>query len=235
MAERPPVIYVVDSNVGTRAALGRLLRANQYQARLYGSAEEIIGDARADEIPGCLILDLTMGNGMSGLELLERLGATGRLYPTVVLAASGEPEKAFRAGKLGAYELLRKPVADTTILRAIEDALAPFRSKSAAARRQRRAQQLVMTLSARERQTLAVLKDERTRKEAAAEIGVGLSTVKYYCNNAFKKLGVHSLEAALDIWDAVTNETSSVADPRHNLYGQRARLWLLQRRRVWRR
>lgn len=203
MGERPPVIYVVDDNVACRTALGRLLRAEHYQPRLYGSGEEIIGDTRADEAPGCLILDLTMPGGMSGLELLERLAAAGRQRPTIVLTACSEPETAFRAGRLGACEFLRKPVADNELLRAIENALTPFRSKSNAEVRRRQAQQLVKTLSARERQTLALLKDERSRKEAALEMGVGLSTVKYYCNNTYKKLGVHSLNAALDIWDAV--------------------------------
>lgn len=207
MGGRPDVICVVDDNVACRTALGRLLRAEHYQPRLYGSAEEIIGDARADAMPGCLIVDLSMPGGMDGLELLERLAATGRQRPTIVLTACSEPEKAFRAGKLGACEFLRKPVTDTELLRAIRNAMAPLRSKSAVEVRRRKAQQLVMRLSARERQTLALLKDHRSRKEAAGEMGVSLSTAKYYCNNIFKKLDVHSLDAALDIWDALASDT----------------------------
>ena len=207
MDQRLPVIYVVDDNVACRTALGRLLRAEQYQPRLYGSGEEIIGDARTDETPGCLILDINMPRGMCGLELLERLAAAGRQHPTIVLTACSEPEKAFRAGQLGACQFLRKPATDIELLRAIENAMAPFRTKLAAEGRRRRARQLVMTLSARERQTLALLKDERSRKQTAAEMGVRLSTVKYYCDNAFKKLNVHSLDAALDIWDGVRGDT----------------------------
>lgn len=207
MGERAPVVYVVDDNVACRTALGRLLRSEHYQPRLYGSAEEIIGDARADEMPGCLILDLAMPGGMGGLELLERLAAAGRQYPTVVLTACSEPEKAFLAGKLGACEFLRKPVTDVELLRAIENAMAPMRSKKASAIRRQRAQELLKTLSAREQQALALLKDDRSRKQAAAEMGVKLSTVKYYCDNAFKKLHVHSLHAALDIWEGVRGDS----------------------------
>jgi FixJ family two-component response regulator len=207
MAERPAVIYVVDDNVACRTALGRLLRAERYQPRFYASGEEIIGDALADETPGCLILDLVMPGGMCGLELLERLVAAGRRYPTVVLTACSEPEKAFRAGQLGAQEFLRKPVTDTELIRAIENVMAASRSSGAEDLRRRNAQQLVMTLSPRERQVLALLKDRRSRKEVAAEMGIGLSTVKYYCDNIYKKLRVHSLRAALNIWDAVRSET----------------------------
>jgi FixJ family two-component response regulator len=206
MGTRHAVIYIVDDNIACRTALGRLLRAEQYQPRLYGSGEELIGDARADETPGCLIVDLNMPRGMCGLELLERLAAAGRQHPTIVLTASSELDKAFRAGKLGVCEFLRKPATDIELLRAIENAMSPMRSKGAAEERRQKARQLVMTLSARERQTLALLKDLRSREEAAAEMGVRLSTVKYYSDHAFKKLGVHSLGAALDIWDAVRSD-----------------------------
>lgn len=206
MGERPAVICVVDDNLACRTALGRLLRAERYQPRLYGSGEEIIGDARADVTAGCLIVDLTMPGGMGGLELLERLAAAGRQRPTIVLTACSEPEKAFRAGQLGVREFLRKPVTDTELLRAIRDAMSSRQSSSAVELRRRKAQELFMTLSARERQTLALLKNQKSRKEAAAEMGVGFSTVKYYCNNIFKKLNVHSLDAALEIWDAVASD-----------------------------
>jgi two-component system, LuxR family, response regulator FixJ len=207
VAERPAVICIVDDNLACRTALGRLLRAEHYQPRLYGSAEEIIGDASADTMPGCLIVDLTMPVGMGGLELLERLAAAGRQRPTIVLTACSEPEKAFRAGRLGVCEFLRKPVNDTELLRAIANAIAPLRSGKAAAARRQKARQLIVKLSPRERQTLALLKEMRSRKKVAIEMGVDLSTVKYFCNNIFRKLGVHSLEAALEIWDAVTSDT----------------------------
>lgn len=207
MGERSALIYIVDDDLACRTALGRLLRAEHHQPRLYASGEEIIGDASAAERPGCLILDLVMPEGMCGLELLERLAATGRHYPTIVLTACNEPEKAFRAGKLGACEFLRKPATATEVLRAVKNVVGGFRSKPGHDARRRKARQLVMTLSPRERQALALLKDERSRKEVAAEMGIGLSTVKYYCDNIFKKLGVHSLSAALDIWDAVTSDT----------------------------
>lgn len=207
MGEKAAVIYVVDDDVACRTALGRLLRAEHHQPRFYASAEEIIGDAVAVEEPGCLILDLVMPGGMCGLELLERLAAAGRRYPTIVLTACCEPEKAFLAGKLGAMEFIRKPAPDAELLRAIENVMATFRSKDAADSRRRRAQQLVMTLSPRERQVLALLKDGRSRKEVAAEMGIGLSTVKYYGDKIYKKFRVHSLRAALDIWDAVRSDT----------------------------
>jgi FixJ family two-component response regulator len=207
MGERPAVICVVDDNLACRTALGRLLRAERYQPRLYGSGEEIIGDARADVTPGCLIVDLAMPGGMGGLELLERLAAAGRQRPTIVLTACNEPEMAFRAGQLGVLEFLRKPVSDTELLRAIRDAMSTHQANSALEHRRRNARQLVMTLSPRERQTLALLKHQKSRKAVAIEMGVGFSTVKYYCNNIFRKLGVHSLDEALEIWDAIGSDT----------------------------
>lgn len=207
MAEKPVVIYVVDDDVGCRTAVGRLLRSADYQPRFYASGEEIIGDACADEMPpGCMILDLIMPGGMCGLELLERLAVAGRRYPTIVLSACDDPNKAFLAGKLGAVEFLRKPVSDTELLGKIERVVAAARSARIPRDvRRGRAQRLVLTLSGRERQALALLKEKRSRKQVAAEMGIGYSTIKYYCDNIFKKLGVHSVHEALEIWDAVRN------------------------------
>lgn len=208
MGDKPAVIYVVDDDVGCRTAFGRLLRSVGYKPRLYAAGEEVIGDASADEMPECVLLDLVMPGGMCGLELLERLAAVGRRYPTIVLTACGEPEKAFRAGKLGVREFLRKPVSDTELLGKIKDVVAGSRSKELPRDARRlRAQRLVLTLSPRERQALALLKDNRKRKQVAVEMGIGASTVKYYCDNIFKKLGVHTVRDALEIWDAVRSDT----------------------------
>lgn len=206
MGQRTTVVFVVDDNVPCRTALGRLLRATRYQPRLYGSGEELLGDALVDETAGCLIVDLVMP-GMCGLELLERLAAGGHRHPAIVLTACNEPEKAFHAGRLGACEFLRKPVTDTELLRAIENVMSAGRSRAADAARRQKARELVRALSPRERQTLAVLKGKESRKAVAAEIGVEYSTIKYYCAQIYKKLGVHSLTAALEIWDDVTSDT----------------------------
>lgn len=201
MAKRASVIYVVDDDVACRTALGRWLRVVGYQPRSFSSGEEVLADTLEGVIPDCMILDLLMP-GMSGLELLERLALAGRHYPTIVLTACSLPEKAFLAGKRGASDFIRKPVNTALLLRKIRKVLAAQRAKELPRDvRRREAQELVGRLSSRERQVLVLL-DGRERKQIAADLGIGFSTVKSYCDSIFKKLGVHSSRAALQIWRA---------------------------------
>lgn len=201
-------IYLIEDDLAARTAVGRLLRSAHYRTRLYASGEEFLGDASAGRPPGCVILDLVMPGGMGGIELLERLKAPPCRCPIIVLSAYATPERAFRAGKLGAFEFIRKPFDEAVLFSKIEAALASVESAmTPRSARRAAAQQLVVSLSARERQVLACLKRNRRRKSVAEEIGVAVSTVKWHCDNIFRKLGVHNLPDALEIWDAVMDDS----------------------------
>ena len=200
MGNRVSVIYVVDDDAACRTALSRWLRMVGYQPRSFSSGEEVLAAAADGVVPDCMVLDLLMPGGMSGLELLERLALAGRHYPTIVLTACSAPEKAFLAGKRGASDFVRKPLDCPLLLRKIRKLIAATRAKELPRDlRRREAQERVGRLSPREQQVLALL-EGRGRKQVAAEVGIGYSTVKSYCNNIFKKLGVHSARAALEIW-----------------------------------
>ena len=74
-------ICVVDDDEEVRRAVRRLLRAAGFIAETFVSAEEFL-ESRDRARPDCLVLDVHLG-GLSGLDLQERLAASGRSIPKI--------------------------------------------------------------------------------------------------------------------------------------------------------
>ncbi len=116
-----PYVAIVDDEEGIRKALRRLLRASGLDAHAYATGEEFLS-AAAQKRPDCLVLDLHMP-GMSGLQVLRRLQATGEPLPVVVITAHDEPETRKQCMNAGADAYLRKPLEDRLLLKAISAAM----------------------------------------------------------------------------------------------------------------
>ena len=116
-----PSVAIVDDEEGIRKALRRLLRASGLDAESYANGQEFL-NAAAEKQPDCVVLDLHMP-GMSGLQVLRRLKATGALLPVVVITAHDEPETRKQCMSAGADAYLRKPLEDRLLLNAISAAM----------------------------------------------------------------------------------------------------------------
>jgi diguanylate cyclase (GGDEF)-like protein len=75
--------------------------------------------------PDVLLLDLMMP-GMSGFEILERMGASNVLQdvPTIVLTSSTDPRTKLKALELGATDFLAKPVDSSELVLRVRNTLA---------------------------------------------------------------------------------------------------------------
>ena len=109
---------VVDDEMYIRAAIGRTLEGLQFAIADIGetaafdfveaaSAEEAL-DLIGEAPPHILLLDLKLP-GMSGIELLEKVGPKLPDALTVMITAYASIEIAVRATKSGAYDFLAKP------------------------------------------------------------------------------------------------------------------------------
>jgi FixJ family two-component response regulator len=133
MAQPSPWIAIVDDDLSVLKALARLLRTRAIEARTYASARDFLAalpDGMPDEMPECLILDLQMPE-MNGLELQRHLNREGITIPTIVITAHREADMRELCEAAGAETYLLKPLQDTILLAAIDEA----RAKTAKARR----------------------------------------------------------------------------------------------------
>lgn len=104
-----PAVHLVDDDESLRTAISRLLGAAGYQVRTYASAADFLL-ARDGNLRGCLLLDVRMPGGPSGLELQKALKRQGETLPVIFLTGHGDIPMSVQAMKGGAFDFLSKPV-----------------------------------------------------------------------------------------------------------------------------
>jgi FixJ family two-component response regulator len=188
MREPAPTVYLVDDDPDLLKALERLLESVGLRAATFPSARQVLEGYDSDA-PGCLVLDLALP-GLSGLELQRALEQRGSSMPIVFLTGHGDIPASVQAMKHGATDFLTKPVDDTRLIAAIEEALARDEAqRRARAERDLLAQRLA-SLTERERQVLERIVAGRLNKQIAAELGTVEKTIKFHRANLMRKMGV---------------------------------------------
>ncbi|MBK1816183.1 response regulator [Luteolibacter yonseiensis] len=112
---------VIDDDDSLCRSLGRLLRAVGIQPVTYSSAEAFLADEKQPRFD-CLLLDIELG-GMSGIELNERLVASGSTAPVIFNTAHDEPGIRTSAMRTGCSAFLKKTDSGQTIMDAITRAI----------------------------------------------------------------------------------------------------------------
>lgn len=116
-------VFVVDDEPAVAKALARLLRANGYSTRVFGSAREFMQQYQAGAA-GCLVADLSMPE-ISGVDLLRWLVASRPSLPILFLTGLDEIPPKVRATMMeGAVDILTKPVDGSALIEGVEKALA---------------------------------------------------------------------------------------------------------------
>ena len=116
-----PIIFIVDDDPSIRLALENLISSTGQQAETYESAKDFLRDCPR-EPAGCLVLDVQMP-GLSGLDLQGALNHAGIHLPVIFITGHGDIPTTVRAMKAGAVEFLTKPVSDSELLAAIDQAI----------------------------------------------------------------------------------------------------------------
>ena len=191
MTESPPIVFVVDDDPSVRRAIQRLVESVELQVAHFGSAKEFLRNQRPDA-PSCLVLDVRLP-GISGLDFQRELAEANIHIPIIFVTAHGDIPMTVRAMKAGAVEFLTKPFRDQDLLDAVQVALERDR-----ARRQKEAEIATLrdryeSLSAREREVVAMVVLGQLNKQIAAEIGTTENTVKAHRGRAMEKMQAESL------------------------------------------
>jgi FixJ family two-component response regulator len=108
------VVAVVEDDVPSRVALGRLLAAGGFEPALFDSAEAYM-QAPPCRPPLCLILDVHLG-GMSGIDLQRQLREAGSTLPIIVTTGKREEVIQDRAQAFGCTAFLWKPFTADALL-----------------------------------------------------------------------------------------------------------------------
>lgn len=122
-------IFLVDDDELIISMLSRSLQKEGYETQLLNSSEGAVEKICAWQ-PHALLLDNDLGEGPSGLDLLEMLQAQGIGFPVIMLTADDSAESAIRAMRNGAADYLNKPFNVEEVKIVLEKLLASTRLKN---------------------------------------------------------------------------------------------------------
>jgi FixJ family two-component response regulator len=199
MTTASPTVHVIDDDPAWRTSVKRLLSVHGYPVAVHQSAAEFLA-AAASQQPGCILLDVRMP-GVDGLELQDRLSQMRDALPIVFVTAYGDVPATVQAIKLGAEDFLIKTAPHGVLLDAIERAIA--RDREARSRRAGENEALARynSLTAREKETFALVVTGKRNKQVAYELRTSERTVKFHRRNVMLKLGVASFAALVSFAD----------------------------------
>jgi FixJ family two-component response regulator len=186
-----PIVFVIDDDESMRRALTSLFQSVGLQVKAFGSAPEIL-QRQFPDVTSCLVLDIRLP-GLSGLDAQNELAKANIHIPIIFMTGHGDIPMTVRAMKSGAVDFLTKPFRDQDMLDAVLAAIERDRKRREAEKIIANFQALFETLTARERDVLALVTSGLMNKQVAAEIGLAEITVKIYRGHIMKKMGARSL------------------------------------------
>jgi two-component system response regulator FixJ len=192
-----PVVHLIDDDEAVRTALGFVLEMNDLPARTYPSAEAFL-ELAATLQGGCIVTDVRMP-GMRGLDLVRRLKERGVTLPVVVITGHGDVPLAVEAMRAGVVDFIEKPFDDEALIKAIRMALDSQTQADAQRAEKQRFEQMLQTLSTREREVLRGVVAGKMNKVIAYELGISTRTVEVYRANVMSKTQAHGLSELVRI------------------------------------
>ena len=186
-----PCIHVLDDDLAIQSLLRSLGEMAGYEVHCYGTAGAFAKRTSEDR-PGCLVLDLMRPDG-TGIDVLQRLVASGNELPVVFMSGMASVAEAVRALKLGSIDFVEKPFELSRMRDALERAIQLDRERRQTAGEQERRLQRFARLSPRETEVLERIVRGAANKEVALQLGLSPKTVEVHRANVTRKTGADSL------------------------------------------
>jgi FixJ family two-component response regulator len=117
------LVFVVDDDPGMLRGVKRLLRQHGYDSVLFASAEAFQNQNDFEKAL-CVILDINLNDGSSGIELRHRLKAAGISVPVIYITGNDNPAVRMAALQSGCLAYLTKPFSAQLLIEPLERASA---------------------------------------------------------------------------------------------------------------
>ncbi len=190
-------VYVIDDDEAVRDSLQWLLEGKNYRVRCFESAESFLSSFDSREA-ACMIVDIRM-NGMSGLELQDRLIERKSPLPMVFITGHGDVPMAVSSMKKGATDFIEKPFKESELLPLVERMLSQARNALSHHQEAASRDALLSRLTTREAQVLERIVAGRLNKQIADDLTISIKTVEAHRANIMEKLDANTVADLLKI------------------------------------
>jgi FixJ family two-component response regulator len=190
-------VYVVDDDEAVRDSLQWLLEGKDYRVRCFESAEMFLERYDPKEV-ACLIVDVRM-EGMSGLDLQNRLVENHSPLPVVFITGHGDVPMAVDTMKKGAMDFIQKPFDEVKLVNLVERMLDHARQSFSVHQQAVNRDALLSKLTMRESQVLERIVAGRLNKQIADDLGISIKTVEAHRANIMEKLNANTVADLLKI------------------------------------
>ncbi len=184
-------LYLVDDDDGARRSVGMLLLSRGYSVQMFDSGETFLAQAALQQC-GCVVLDLRMEPGMSGLQVFDVLRQRKSPLLVLFLSAHGDIGTAVEAVQSGAFGWVEKnPNDETKLLEKVALAVEQAAKRAQDLQSMRSASDRWARLTEREREIAPLLAKGLTSKEIAKALSpVEYRTIDTHRARIFEKLEV---------------------------------------------
>ncbi|WP_376695926.1 response regulator transcription factor [Wenzhouxiangella sp. EGI_FJ10305] len=185
--ESQGTIVIVDDDYPVQESLQFLLESAGYQTRCHRSGEDLLHHGPPDG-PACLLLDLNMP-GMNGIEVQEKIKASGWDTPVIFLTGHGDVPAAVKALKSGAVDFLQKNQLEPEILfERVESCVNEHKRRMLDLEASKSEKERISRLTGREFEVAQLASAGLTNKSIGLELGISERTVEIHRGRAMKKL-----------------------------------------------
>ena len=190
MAAAPPV-YVIDDDARVREALTLLLAKSGIPSQPFEAAETFLA-ALPDGRPVCGLVDVCLPE-MSGLQLLKELKRRNSESALIMISGHGNVPMAVEAMKGGAVHFIEKPFDPEILLELVEETRRRFAERGDDRARTGIARELYASLTAREREVMALLIEGLPNKLVAARLAISTRTAEHHRAAVMRKMNARTL------------------------------------------
>jgi two-component system, NtrC family, nitrogen regulation response regulator NtrX len=116
-----PSVLIVDDEASIRQSLSGILSDDGFEVQTAANGYEAL-KIIASDTPDIVLLDIWM-QGMDGIETLKEIKKENPTIPVILMSGHGTIETAVKATKIGAFDLIEKPLSIDKVILAINNAL----------------------------------------------------------------------------------------------------------------